>query len=56
MEDVIFNNWKNVKVLSDRLLKNVAVVISVPACILVNDFYVLVQIKRNFNETWRYVI
>lgn len=56
MEDVIFNNWKNIKGLSDGLLKNSAVVISVPACILVNGFYVLVQIKRNFNKTWRYVI
>lgn len=56
MEDVIFNNWKNVKVSSEGLLKNLAVVTSVPACILVNDFSVLVQIRRNFNETWRYVI
>lgn len=52
----MFNNWKNAKVPSEGLLKNLAVVISVPACILVNDFYVLVQIRRNFNETWRYVI
>lgn len=42
MEAVIFNILKNGKVSSEWLLKNLAVVISVSACILVNDFYVLV--------------
>ena len=56
MEDIIFNKCKNVEVPSEGLLKNLAVFISVLACVLVHDFYVLVQIKRKFNETWRYVI